>query len=254
MRFVRFEIEGQVRCGILEGEVITPLEGEFWNEEIRSGERFPLGGVRLLAPLEPGNIFCVGRNYTEHAKELGHDLPEEPLIFLKATGSLLEPEGTIRLPQWAGRIDYEGELAVVIGKTCRNVSEQEAPGAIFGLTCLNDVTARDLQNKDGQWTRAKGFDTFCPFGPWIVPSAETNGRKIETRLNGQVVQSANTDMMIFPVPRLISHISRFATLKPGDVIATGTPAGVGPMQAGDQVEVEIEGVGLLRNRTAEESF
>lgn len=254
MRFVRFEKEGQVRCGILEGEVITPLEGEFWNEETRSGERFPLGGVRLLAPLEPGNIFCVGRNYTEHAKELGHDLPEEPLIFLKATGSLLEPEGTIRLPQWAGRIDYEGELAVVIGKTCRNVSEQEAPGAIFGLTCLNDVTARDLQNKDGQWTRAKSFDTFCPLGPWIVRSAETNGRKIETRLNGQVVQSANTDMMIFPVPRLISHISRFATLKPGDVIATGTPAGVGPMQAGDQVEVEIEGVGLLRNRTAEESF
>lgn len=254
MKFVRFEKEGQVRFGILEGETITPLAGDCWNAEPLSGNKIRLAQVRLMAPLEPGNIFCVGRNYTEHAKELGHDLPEEPLIFLKATGSLLEPEGTIHIPLWAGRIDYEGELAVVIGKTCRNASEEEARDSIFGLTCLNDVTARDLQNRDGQWTRAKSFDTFCPLGPWIVNSAETEGRQIETRLNGRVVQSANTDMMIFSVPRLISHISRFTTLRPGDVIATGTPAGVGPMNAGDEVEVEIEGIGLLRNRVAAEAF
>jgi len=254
MRIVRFDNKGQVRFGILEGETVTPLAGDCWNAEPLSGEKHTLGQVRLMAPLEPGNIFCVGRNYSEHAKELGNDLPEEPLIFMKPTASLLEPEGTIRIPLWAGRIDYEGELAVVIGKSCRNVSEQDAPDVIFGLTCLNDVTARDLQKKDGQWARAKGFDTFCPLGPWILKSAETKGRRIETRLNGRLVQSANTDMMIFPVSRLISHISRFTTLRPGDVIATGTPAGVGPMNAGDEVEVEIEGIGFLRNRVVAEAF
>ncbi len=247
MRLVRFEKEGKIRFGVLEERGIMPLEGELWDPKPARGEPVPLDQVRLLAPIEPKTIFCVGRNYTEHAKELGHDLPEEPLIFLKAVGSLLEPGGTIRIPSWAGRIDYEGELAVVIGKTCRNIPEEEVPGAIFGLTCLNDVTARDLQNRDGQWTRAKGFDTFCPLGPWIVRSSETRGRAIQTRLNGKVVQSANTDMMIFPVSRLVSHISRFATLHAGDVVATGTPAGVGPMLPGDEVEVEIEGIGILKN-------
>lgn len=253
MKFVRFEKEGQVRFGILEGDTVTPLSGDLWDEKPLSGNELRLVQVRLMAPLEPGNIFCIGRNYSEHAKELGNDLPEEPLVFMKPTASLLEPEGTISVPLWAGRIDYEGELAVVIGRICRNASEEEAEEAIFGLTCLNDVTARDLQKKDGQWTRAKGFDTFCPLGPWIVKSAETKGRRIETRLNGRVVQSANTDMMIFPVSRLVSHISRFTTLRPGDVIATGTPAGVGPMNAGDEVEVEIEGIGLLRNRVVAEA-
>ena len=253
MKFVRFEKEGQVRFGILEGDTVTPLSGDLWDEKPLSGNELRLAQVRLMAPLEPGNIFCIGRNYSEHAKELGNDLPEEPLVFMKPTASLLEPAGTISVPLWAGRIDYEGELAVVIGRSCRNASEEEAEEAIFGLTCLNDVTARDLQKKDGQWTRAKGFDTFCPLGPWIVKSAETKGRRRETRLNGRVVQSANTDMMIFPVSRLVSHISRFTTLRPGDVIATGTPAGVGPMNAGDEVEVEIEGIGLLRNRVVAEA-
>lgn len=253
MHFVRFEKEGNIRFGILENEIVNPLRGDLWNVEPISGESFPLEEIRLLAPLEPGNIFCIGRNYSEHAKELGNDLPEEPLVFMKPTASLLEPEGNISVPLWAGRIDYEGELAVVIGRTCRNASEEEAEDAIFGLTCLNDVTARDLQKKDGQWTRAKGFDTFCPLGPWIVKSSETKGRRIETRLNSRVVQSANTDMMIFSVSRLVSHISRFTTLRPGDVIATGTPAGVGPMNPGDEVEVEIEGIGLLRNRVVAEA-
>ncbi|MFA0889400.1 MAG: fumarylacetoacetate hydrolase family protein [Synergistales bacterium] len=249
MFLVRYEKDNRIRFGALEKGVITPFEGGLFNGFPIPDERVSLEEVRLLAPVEPANIFCVGRNYTEHAKELGHDLPEEPLIFLKAAGSLLGPGEPIRIPLWAGRIDYEGELALVIGKTCRCVSEEEAGSAIFGLTCLNDVTARDLQNRDGQWTRAKGFDTFCPLGPWILQSAEARGRRIETRLNGQVVQSANTDMMIFPVCRLIAHISRFATLHAGDVVATGTPAGVGPMKPGDEVEVEIEGIGILKNPT-----
>lgn len=250
MFWVRFETEGRTRSGILEDGMIREIRGSFFEGGEFSGEVFPLEKVRLLAPVEPTSIFCVGRNYTEHAKELGHDLPEEPLIFLKAPGSVLSPEGTIRIPLWAGRIDYEGELAVVIGKTCRNIPEDEAQSVIFGLTCLNDVTARDLQNRDGQWTRSKSFDTFCPLGPWILKSGEARGRRIETRLNGRVVQAASTDMMIFPVGRLISHISRFATLRPGDIVATGTPAGVGPMLPGDVVEVEIEGIGILKNRVA----
>jgi len=250
MFWVRFETEGRTRSGILEDGMIREIRGSFFEGGEFSGEVFPLEKVRLLAPVEPTSIFCVGRNYTEHAKELGHDLPEEPLIFLKAPGSVLSPEGTIRIPLWAGRIDYEGELAVVIGKTCRNIPEEKAQSGIFGLTCLNDVTARDLQNRDGQWTRSQSFDTFCPLGPWILKSGEARGRRIETRLNGRVVQAASTDMMIFPVGRLISHISRFATLRPGDVVATGTPAGVGPMLPGDVVEVEIEGIGILKNRVA----
>lgn len=250
MFWLRFETEGRTRSGILEDGMIREIRGSFFEGGEFSGEVFPLEKVRLLAPVEPTSIFCVGRNYTEHAKELGHDLPEEPLIFLKAPGSVLSPEGTIRIPLWAGRIDYEGELAVVIGKTCRNIPEEKAQSVIFGLTCLNDVTARDLQNRDGQWTRSKSFDTFCPLGPWILKSGEARGRRIETRLNGRVVQAASTDMMIFPVGRLISHISRFATLRPGDVVATGTPAGVGPMLPGDVVEVEIEGIGILKNRVA----
>lgn len=252
MFYLRYEMGNRVSFGVLEKGFITPVEGGLFNGRPIPEKRLPLEEVRLLAPLEPANIFCVGRNYSEHARELGHDLPEEPLIFLKAPGSLLGPEESIRIPLWAGRVDYEGELAVVIGNTCRCVSEEEAGTAIFGLTCLNDVTARDLQNKDGQWTRAKGFDTFCPLGPWILNSAETRGRRIETRLNGRVVQSTSTDMMIFPVCRLISHISRFTTLHPGDVIATGTPAGVGPIKAGDVVEVEIEGIGILRNSVVED--
>ena len=247
MRYVRFEKSGESRFGILEGENISSLAGAPWRGHELSGETFNLGEVRLLAPVQPGNIFCVGLNYKDHAKETGSKLPEEPVIFLKGINSLLEPGGMIRIPDWAGRVDYEGELAVVIGKACRNVSEEEVPAMVFGMTCLNDITARELQKKDSILIRSKSFDTFCPIGPWIVDTADVGGRSIVTRLNGQAVQSANTDMMIFSVPRLVSYISRFATLQPGDVIATGTPAGIGSLKAGDQVEVEIEGLGLLKN-------
>ncbi len=247
MKYVRFQKSENTWWGILEGEVISPLMGAPWETRELSGEYPLLSEVFLLPPTEPANIFCVGLNYADHAKESGCELPEEPHIFLKGTNSLVEHEGTILIPDWPGRVDYEGELAVVIGKKCRNVPEERAHNYIFGLTCLNDVTARDLQKKDAHLTRSKSFDTFCPIGPWIVTDKETKGRKIETRLNGKVVQSSNTDMMGFPIPRIISYISRFATLMPGDVIATGTPAGIGPLKAGDVVEVEIEGVGVLRN-------
>lgn len=254
MRYIQFEREGKVFFGALEGEVVSPLTGVAWGPYEVAGEVSSIREVRLLAPVRPGNIFCVGRNYRDHAKELGSELPTEPVIFLKGVNSLLGPGGEIRLPGWTGRVDYEGELAVVIGKTCRDVSEGEAPEAIFGLTCLNDVTARELQKKDSNLTRSKSFDTFCPIGPWIVDSRDAAGRKIVTRLNGAVVQSASTDMMIFSVPRIISHISRFATLRPGDVIATGTPAGVGPLKKGDRIEVEVEGIGTLENSCTEDQI
>jgi len=250
VRYVQFEKEGQVLFGTLEGDVVSPLTGMPWGPHEFTGDVSSIREVRLLAPARPGNIFCVGRNYRDHAKELGSELPAEPVIFLKGVNSMLGAGGEVRLPTWAGRVDYEGELAVIIGKTCRNVSEREAPDVIFGLTCLNDVTARELQKKDSNLTRSKSFDTFCPIGPWIVDSRDAAGRKIVTRLNGVVVQSASTDMMIFPVPRIISHISRFATLRPGDVIATGTPAGVGPLKKGDRIEVEVEGIGTLENSCA----
>jgi len=254
VRYIQFEREGKVFFGALEGKVVSPLTGVAWGPYEVAGEVSSIREVRLLAPVRPGNIFCVGRNYRDHAKELGSELPTEPVIFLKGVNSLLGPGGEIRLPGWTGRVDYEGELAVVIGKTCRDVSEGEAPEAIFGLTCLNDVTARELQKKDSNLTRSKSFDTFCPIGPWIVDSRDAAGRKIVTRLNGAVVQSASTDMMIFSVPRIISHISRFATLRPGDVIATGTPAGVGPLKKGDRIEVEVEGIGTLENSCTEDQI
>ena len=250
MKFVRYQKAGETNWGMLEGDVISALAGAPWVTREPTGEQTLIDEVSLLPPAEPGNIFCVGLNYADHAEESGTPMPEEPNIFLKGVNSLLGHEGTIIIPSWPGRVDYEGEMAVVIGKRCRDVSEEEARDVIFGLTCLNDVTARDLTKKDARLTRSKSFDTFCPMGPWLVDSRDAGGRKIETRLNGKVVQSSNTDAMGFPATRIIALISRFATLSPGDVIATGTPAGVGPLRAGNVVEVEIEGVGTLKNYCA----
>lgn len=253
MKFVRYQKAEGAYWGMVEGDVISALAGAPWDTREPTGEQTLIGEVNLLPPAEPGNIFCVGLNYADHAEEYGLEMPEEPNIFLKGINSLLGHEGTILIPGWSGRIDYEGEMAVVIGKRCRNVPEAEARNVVFGLTCLNDVTARALSKKDARLTRSKSFDTFCPMGPWLVDSRETGGRDIQTRLNGKVVQSSNTDKMGFSVPRIIALISRFATLSPGDVIATGTPAGIGPLRAGDVVEVEIEGVGTLKNHCAGEA-
>ncbi|WP_202320025.1 fumarylacetoacetate hydrolase family protein [Archaeoglobus neptunius] len=206
----------------------------------------PLSSVKFLPPVEPTKIVAVGLNYIDHAEELNMPVPEEPILFMKPPSSVIGHEDCIILPNQSQRVDYEGELAVVIAEDCKNVSESEAEDYILGYTCFNDVTARDLQAKDGQWTRAKGFDTFAPLGPYI---AEVNPKKlgIQTRVNGNVVQKSNTSNLIFDVFQLVEYISSIMTLRAGDVIATGTPAGVGMLKSGDVVEVEIEKIGVLRN-------
>ena len=231
----------------------SPEEDPLPQQAFLSG---PLDGLQLLAPVRPSKIVCVGRNYSDHAAELGNDLPKEPLIFLKPPSSLLAPGGTILMPAVSKRIDFEGELAIVIGRTCRNLSAADDPrDFIRGYTLVNDVTARDIQKADEQWTRAKGFDTFCPAGPIVSteldPIAEAT--TLETRLNGELRQTGSTASLIFSIPELLRYITSFMTLYPGDLIPTGTPAGVGPMQAGDRVTVSMAGLGTLMNTLAAET-
>jgi len=206
--------------------------------------------LQLLPPCTPSKVVCVGRNYAEHAKELGNEAPPEPIIFLKPPSALLAHGGTIVRPPQSQRVDHEGELAIVIGKTAKNVSAANWRDVVLGFTCANDVTARDLQKKDVQFTRGKSFDTFCPLGPCIVTDLDPSHLAIATRVNGETRQSGNTEQMIFSCGVLIEFITAVMTLLPGDVILTGTPAGVGPLQAGDVVEVTIEGIGTLRNLVA----
>jgi 2-keto-4-pentenoate hydratase/2-oxohepta-3-ene-1,7-dioic acid hydratase in catechol pathway len=215
----------------------------------------PIAEAKFLAPVVPGKIVCVGRNYRDHAKELGNEVPAEPLTFLKPPSSLIATGEEIVLPvSVSERVEYEGELAVVIGKKCHRIGpEEDVRPYIFGYTCANDVTARDLQKKDNQWTRAKGFDTFCPVGPFVTDQIDPwAGVLVETRLNGQVRQSASTNLFIFPLDVVLRYISRVMTLLPGDLILTGTPAGVGPLSHGDRVDVSIEGVGTLSNSVVRE--
>lgn len=201
----------------------------------------------LPVPVQPSKILCIGRNYADHAAELGHEVPAEPLVFMKPPSALVGSGEAIVLPSLSERVDFEGELAVVIGRQCRNVAEADAMGVVMGYTLLNDVTARDLQKKDGQWTRAKGFDTFAPCGPVLVTELDVSDLAIKTLVNGEVKQSGRTSQLIFPIPRLIAYLSRVMTLMPGDVISTGTPSGVGPLKPGDVVEVWAEGIGSLVN-------
>ncbi|MDI6811978.1 MAG: fumarylacetoacetate hydrolase family protein [Desulfitobacteriaceae bacterium] len=248
MNYVRFRDGENVKYGILEGQVIRVLAGDFLNPANGlTGETVGLNRVKLLAPVQPSKVVCIGVNYADHAKEMKHDLPEDPIIFIKPSTTVLDPEGEVEYPAMSQRVDFEGELAVVIGKSLKNTSEAEAITGVFGYTCANDVTARDLQRKDGQWTRGKGFDTFCPLGPWVVSDFDPTAVAIETRLNGQVKQKSNTRNFINPIPRLLSYISQVMTLNPGDVVLTGTPEGVGPMQRGDEVVVKIAGIGELHN-------
>ena len=219
-------------------------------------EPIPLDNARLLAPVTPSKIVCVGRNYREHAQELGNDIPAEPLLFLKPPSSLLQPGGLVRIPKVSQRVDYEGELALVIGKQATKLKEGTNWRAyVRGYTLANDVTARDLQKKDGQWTRAKGFDTFCPVGPLVSDEVDPqSGITIETRVNSQVRQTGSTKDFIFDVPNLLFYITAAITLEPGDVVLTGTPSGVGPLQPGDRTEVAAEGLGVLRNSFAPEEI
>ena len=214
----------------------------------RTGNRWPVAEVKFLPPAKPSKIVCVGRNYVEHAKELGNEAPKEPLIFLKPPSAVIAPDDPIVLPAISQRVDYEGELAVIIGRRCRGLGPaDDVLPYIAGYTCLNDVTARDLQKHDGQWTRGKGFDTFCPFGPVLETRVDLQRARLETLVNGMSKQSACLAEMIFPVDVIIRFVAQVMTLEPGDVIATGTPAGVGPLVNGDMVEVSVSGLGTLRN-------
>jgi len=218
-------------------------------EDIKlTGIRYPLASVRLLAPILPSKVICVGKNYADHAAEMGTEPPEEPVIFLKPSTAVSGPgDSIVRPTDLSERVDYEGELAVVIGRLCRQVPAGRVPEVIFGYTCANDVTARDLQARDGQWTRAKGFDTFCPLGPWMETDVDPADLELSTSLNGEVKQHSRTSLMLHGVVELIMAVSQVMTLLPGDVLLTGTPAGVGPMGKGDQVSVTIEGIGTLTN-------
>jgi 2-keto-4-pentenoate hydratase/2-oxohepta-3-ene-1,7-dioic acid hydratase in catechol pathway len=238
----------QPLLGRVENGSVRELLGDPFTE-LRDGTRtWPLDRVRLLAPLEPGKIVCVGRNYKEHAAELKHDVPKEPLLFLKPPSSVIGPDEPIVLTPYSQNVHYEGELAVVIGQRCSQLRDgADLKPFVLGYTCVNDVTARDLQNADSQWTRAKGFDTFCPVGPFIDTSVDPAGVTIETLVNGERRQFAPASDMIFALNVLIPYISRIMTLVPGDIVSTGTPAGVGAIKAGDSVEVEVSGIGTLRN-------
>jgi 2-keto-4-pentenoate hydratase/2-oxohepta-3-ene-1,7-dioic acid hydratase in catechol pathway len=252
MRVAKFSIAGEARFGLVDGPELVVFKGHplFFNYET-TGERVALKDVQLLPPTLPtSKIVCIGKNYADHAAEMGGDAPKEPLIFLKPSTSLIGHGETIVRPAISERVDFEGELAIVIGAIAKNVSEADALDYVWGYTIANDVTARDIQDKDGQWTRAKGFDTFCPLGPWIETEFELDGQTLETRVDGDLRQHASIDLLIHKVPRIIQHVSQAMTLLPGDVILTGTPAGIGPMESGQVVEISIEGIGSLSNPVA----
>ncbi|MGB6193920.1 MAG: fumarylacetoacetate hydrolase family protein [Terracidiphilus sp.] len=263
MKYCRFVFENQALYGVVENRA-----GEFWIVDLADApeedlayrlahekaaawsfdfEPMPLSAAKLLPPVTPSKIICVGRNYRDHAKELGNEVPAEPLLFFKPPSSLLEPGGVVRMPRVAERVDFEGELALVIGRRATKVSPTADWRAyVRGYTLANDVTARDLQKKDGQWTRAKGFDTFCPAGPFVSDEVDPEaGLALETRVNGEVRQHGSTKDFIFAIPALLSYITAAITLEAGDLVLTGTPAGVGPLKAGDRVDVSIEGLGTL---------
>jgi 2-keto-4-pentenoate hydratase/2-oxohepta-3-ene-1,7-dioic acid hydratase in catechol pathway len=252
MRIVRYSHDGQMSFGVLEGETIAAITPHPFAPFEYSGERLAPDEVRLLAPVLPTKVVAVGKNYADHAKEMGDDVPEEPIIFLKPSTSVVGPGDPIIYPAGVDRVDFEGELAVIVGKMARRLDEATALQVVLGFTCANDVTARNLQASDGQWTRAKGFDTFCPLGPWIETDLDSSDLAVRTLVNDEQRQSSRTSMLVTSVARLLTFISGVMTLLPGDVILTGTPAGIGALSPGDRVEVEIEGIGVLTNRVVAE--
>ncbi|MFJ6721330.1 MULTISPECIES: fumarylacetoacetate hydrolase family protein [unclassified Streptomyces] len=249
MRIVRFEKAGTIRHGILADDEVVPLIGGPFGplDAPPDAPRFPLREVRLLAPVTPGKVLAIGRNYAEHAAELGNEVPEEPLVFLMPGSAVIGPGEAIVKPSYTDELHHEAELAAVIGRTCRDLTPEQVPAHVLGYTCANDVTARDLQGPDRQWWRAKGSDTFCPIGPWVETELDVSAVGVRARVNGETRQDGNSSHMVHTVDRLISHISSAMTLHPGDVILTGTPAGVGPLRRGDRVTVSVEGIGELTN-------
>jgi 2-keto-4-pentenoate hydratase/2-oxohepta-3-ene-1,7-dioic acid hydratase in catechol pathway len=255
MKFCRFspvssrqKSTASIKFGLIEGDSIREISAAPWKEWKTALRSFPLKDCRLAAPVLPSKIVCVGRNYAAHAAEFGHEMPKEPMIFLKPPSSVIGPGESIVLPKYSQRVEHEAELGLVIGKTCSHLKDDEDPLCyLLGYTCVNDVTARDLQKSDVQFTRAKGFDTFCPVGPHIETELDPHNVLVEAHVNGTQKQSGHTSLMVFPVAFLVRWISRMMTLVPGDLIATGTPAGVGPLVPGDTVEVSVAGIGMLRN-------
>jgi 2-keto-4-pentenoate hydratase/2-oxohepta-3-ene-1,7-dioic acid hydratase in catechol pathway len=252
LKIVRFASKGKIKYGVWEGDTIQGyLRDPFCSSEKFSPDNttYKISEVKLLAPCEPSKIVCLGLNYRSHIQETGFQEPDEPLMFLKPSTSVIGPEDYVVLPTFAvkSRIDYEGEVGVVIGKEAKDVAEKDALEYVLGYTCVNDVSARYYQKKDVQWTRAKGFDTFCPIGPCIANLTNPERIELQTIVNGQTRQSSDTSYLIFSIRKLVSFISGVMTLLPGDVISTGTPEGIGPMQAGDIVEIKVGGVGTLKN-------
>jgi 2-keto-4-pentenoate hydratase/2-oxohepta-3-ene-1,7-dioic acid hydratase in catechol pathway len=269
MRIARFAVGDQVRYGVVDddaapangsgtvgggsGLTIAEIAGHPFGpaeEDVQlTGARYPVDDVRLLAPVLPSKVVAIGRNYVEHARELGNEAPSEPLIFLKPSTAVIGPgDAIVRPDRLSQRVDFEGELAIVFGRLCRDVPPARVPEVIFGYTCANDVTARDLQRSDGQWTRAKGFDTFCPLGPWMETALDAADVQLSTTVNGEVKQDSRTSLLVHDIPTLVSYVTAVMTILPGDVLLTGTPAGVGPLVDGDSVSVSIEGIGTLTNR------
>jgi 2-keto-4-pentenoate hydratase/2-oxohepta-3-ene-1,7-dioic acid hydratase in catechol pathway len=254
MLYCRFQAKDARGWGVVEDHQVWEITPDIFSKFERTGRSFPMAEVRFLAPVEPSKIIAVGLNYKDHISEFGRtEIPSEPVLFLKAPSSLLGPDEAIRIPPGVGQVDYEAELAVVISKQGKNIPEAQALDYVLGCTCLNDVTARELQKKDKQWTRAKSFDTFAPVGPWISDGLPLQNLRVEAYRNGKAVQTGHTSQMIFPVARLVSFVSTVMTLNAGDILSTGTPMGVGPIQPGDTIEIFVEGVGKLRNPVREQS-
>jgi len=247
MKIIRYEAESTIKWGVIEGDAVREMEGDPFGHFHLTSKTTRMQEVKLLAPCLPSKIVALGLNYRDHAEEMKIALPKEPLLFLKPSTSVIGPGEAIVYPKMSKRVDYEAELGVVIGKAAKGVSEERAGEYILGYTCLNDVTARDLQPQNGQWTTAKGFDTFAPIGPWIVTDIDPHHLDVASYLNGERRQHSNTKNLIFGPRQLVSFISRVMTLLPGDAIATGTPSGIGPMAVGDKIEVVIEGIGTLNN-------
>ncbi len=248
MKIARLQRQGQTFYAVRDGGAFRRIEGLPYDGIKFIGDAYEIETVKLLAPAEPSKIVAVGLNYAGHAKEMRESLLENPILFIKPSTAVIAPGENIVIPSVSQRVDYEAELAVVIGKTCKNATAETAKDYIFGYTALNDVTARDLQQKDGQWTRAKSFDTFCPFGPYVDTDFDPCGKRVQSVLDGQICQNASTDDMIFNVFELVAFVSACMTLLPGDIISTGTPEGIGPMRKGDTVEIRIEGLETLQNR------
>lgn len=255
MRIARFSIDGNVAFGVVEGDagtdggpVLDVIKGHPFAEFERSGQKVPLNKVRLLPPVLPNKVVAIGRNYAEHARELGNEVPDVPVAFFKPSTSVAGPGDPIVYPSFSHEVHHEAELAVVIGRMCREVPRERARDVILGYTCANDVTARDVQRREQQWARAKGFDTSCPLGPWVETDVEPDDLAIMCTVNGEQRQLGRTSEMVRSIEDLIVHITEAMTLLPGDVILTGTPAGVGPLNVGDEVAVTIEGIGTLTNK------